>query len=229
MAKRQATSSSRKALFGPQAKRGCSVSPGGCQETPVTIPLDQELSNQDFVETIQPCNHPDVRTLGFGEDQSSQYVQLRKLMDMDYNTKKNIVNKQWSVQVVLGKASSSDEELGKRIGYLMNRLHEWTRPLFLYAGPVTQTVGSPLACIRIAVQFKNLASYSTILKAVLGPREDRPEGYYVNPFPGAPFMGLLHPYGVDNPKTIIIKAGPMFKRGEVVSQHTKVWLGNMFN
>lgn len=228
MAKRQATSSSRKALFGPQGKRLCSVPDEDCQEKPVAL-VDQELSNQDFVESIQPCSHPEVKTFDFGNDRTSQYVQMKTLMDMDYQTKKNIVNKQWGVHVVLGKASCSEEELGKRIAYLMNRLHEWTRPLFLYAGPVVQTVGSPNVSIRIAVQFKNLASYATILKAILGPRNDRPEGYYANPFPGTPFAGLLHLYGVDNPKTIIIKTGPMFKRGDVVNQSAKIWIGQMFN
>lgn len=158
---------------------------------------------------------PGVRTYESGD----QYASRKELQNMPWDQKKSLSNRQWNVRVRLCPDGASPDIMEDAIAFLLNHLQSWTTPTFIYVGPVyvyPEQAKDPYFKVIVGLQFTSPTTFRSILDH-LGAMEDKPsnlESYNVFPSPGAPFSGLLAPFGPRDTYREIVKTGPLMVRGE---------------
>lgn len=183
-----------------------------------------------YVEQVKPAPAPDMETDAPEEapagdvkveGQDSRYVSRNKLFEMTWAQKKNISSKKWNISVTVArgddaKTPEENETAYKEgVAYLLDHLQRWSTPSYIYVGPVFQRTDRNSYSLYIALLFDSQVNYSSIVRHLGLWEEPRPEHYAVYPRPGAPFQGLLGPYGdIQETGKTIVQTGPLLVRGK---------------
>ena len=155
------------------------------------------------------------------------FISRTDLKAMSWDEKKSIFSRNWNVQVVLCKGDASKTLLNKRIHFLKERLLAIPdNGGFVYAGDVElfKAKGAGVYKVRIAFALESPASYQHLVKALgqfdCPDKEESP--YYVDPFPGFPYWGLLTSVHDRHYPGTLISPGPLYTRGEPRNTYTPI-------